>query len=226
MSKKNNPGIKKPRPQIIKSFLQGLLVLLPIYLTFWLVFIIIRWVYRFLSIFRKIVPFLPDSIENFKYTDEIFTLIIFVFIFFLIVFIGVMAKTIFGKAIMRFIEKIIKSLPGVNSLYKSIKQLLKTVFPRDNAQSFLGVVLVRFPHKDSWSVAFLTGNVPDNLKPAKNGDYLAVFMPSTPNPTTGFVMIVPKKDVKNMDISVEDAFKVIMSGGLIMEEKKDEDDDD
>ncbi len=75
---------KKSHPKIIRSFLQGLLVLLPIYLTFWLVFIIVRWAYRFLSVFRKLVPFLPETIKNFRYTDEILTLIIFVFIFFLI----------------------------------------------------------------------------------------------------------------------------------------------
>jgi uncharacterized membrane protein len=119
---------------------------------------------------------------------------------------------------MKFVEKIIKSLPGINSLYKSIKQLVTTVFPRTIANrsgrrsgtfSTQGFLVSGVPY----------GSVPDNLKPETGGDYLAVFMPSTPNPTTGFVMIVPKKDVKPMDISVEDAFKVIMSGGLIMEEK-------
>ncbi len=219
------PDSDKKKPfgtRLLNSFLQGLLLLLPIYLTFYIVYIIFRMVYRFLAVSRRLIPLFPDAWQHFRYIDLILTVIAFIVILLLITLIGALAKTLFGKGTMKLIERIIKKLPGINTLYKSLKQLINTVFPKNQGQSFTGVVYVRYPHRDSWSIAFLTSEVPEALRPDRRKDYIAVFMPSTPNPTTGFVMIVPRKDVIVIDIPIEEAFKIIMSGGLIMEDKPDE----
>lgn len=222
------PGNNNRKPfleRMMNAFFQGLLILIPLYLTVYVVYLLIRTVYRFLSFAQRLVPLFPESWQAFRYTDPILTVVTFVVVFLLIVLIGVLAKTLFGKGFLRTIEGVIKGLPGINSLYLSLKQLVRTIFPKNKEQSFMGVVLVRYPHPGSWSIAFQTGEAPESISPDKRKDFIAVFMPSTPNPTTGFVMIVPKSDVKYLKISIEDAFKIIMSGGLVMENKTEDEDE-
>lgn len=203
---------KKSKHPIRNYFVEGLLVLLPLSLTAYLIYFLIKQAARLLSFATK---FLPADWQNIGYINVLIDIGAIIAIFLLILLIGLLAKTFIGKGIGKIIGWIINRVPGINFLYKSLRQLFKTFFSFQEADRFSRSILIQYPHKGIWSIAFLTGEAPKTISPDKKKEYYTVFMPSTPNPTTGFMMIIPKKDVILLDIPIEEAIKILMSGGLI-----------
>ena len=203
---------KKTSTHSIRNyFIEGLVVLLPLSLTFYAIFVIFRWLEKSLSF---TVRFLPQQFHNVVYLQVLVEIAAFIIILIFILFMGWLAKTVLGRGIGQLLESIIHKLPGINSLYKALKQLFRT-FVSYNGNRYSKAVLIQYPQKDIWSIAFLTSEAKESIKPNKKKEYYTVFMPSTPNPTTGFLMIVPKKDVILLDISIEETIKILMSGGLL-----------
>lgn len=216
--------VKKPN-RLLKSFFEGLLVLLPLSLTIYIFYIIFRFIYRTLSFIPDFIVEQIPSIQTWGLAGEIiFTIVALILALFVIVLFGAIGKTFIGRAFGRFIERIINNLPGIKGVYNAFKKLLGFIFG-DHEQNYSAVVLIQYPHPGVWSIAFVTSETSPELKPDDNEDYYTVFMPSTPNPTTGFVMIIPKKDVILTDISIDTAFKTLISGGILKEEDEDAEED-
>lgn len=126
---------------------------------------------------------------------------------------GVFAANIIGQRLVKFWERVLARIPVVNSLYNGIKQVSDTLFS-GSGHAFRKVLLVRYPHPQSWSLAFQT-NVPAEVADSLQGDYVAVFIPTTPSPVNGFYFYVRREDVIETDLTVETALKYIVSMGVV-----------
>jgi len=134
--------------------------------------------------------------------------------FILMLITGMIVANLFGRRIVSFWEGLLSRIPLVSTIYSSVKQVTSTLFS-DSSQSFREVVLVEYPRKGTWMLAFVTGDAPKQFqkkigKPATN-----LFVPTTPNPTSGFYVIVPIEDIIHLDIPVEVGLKMILSAGVI-----------
>ena len=125
-----------------------------------------------------------------------------------------MARNIVGRWLLEFGEGTLSRIPLAGSVYKTLKQLLETVL-RDNTSRFRRVVLVEYPREGLFSVGFVTGQVGPSLQSDLNDPLLSVFIPTAPNPTTGWYTLVPEQSVRELDISVEEAFRTIISAGIV-----------
>ncbi len=132
---------------------------------------------------------------------------------FSILLIGLMARNIAGRWLLDFGERTLRAIPLAGSVYTTLKQLLETLLGSDSR--FRRVVLVEYPRRNMWTIAFVTGGVAAGLNPDPSNPMLSVFIPTTPNPTSGWYAIVPESEVIQTSISVENAFKVLISGGIV-----------
>lgn len=121
---------------------------------------------------------------------------------------GVLATNYLGRRLLAWGERLFVRLPLVRSIYQTLKQVVQAVFS-EKQKAFQQVVLVEYPRKGVYSLAFLTGNREEA------GEMVTVFVPTTPNPTSGYLLLIPKEEVKCLDMSVEDGLKLIVSGGVI-----------
>lgn len=128
---------------------------------------------------------------------------------------GVFAANLFGRKLVGFWEAILGRIPLVRTIYSSVKQVLETLFS-SNSESFRRVVLIEYPRKDIWSLGFQTNEALSAAREASGKDLVSVFVPTTPNPTSGFIIMLPAEDIIQLDISVEDGFKFIISMGVIV----------
>ncbi|PSB57569.1 hypothetical protein C7B61_19815, partial [filamentous cyanobacterium CCP1] len=116
--------------------------------------------------------------------------------------------------LLEFGERSLQSIPLAGSIYKTLKQLLETVL-KDSSSKFRRVVLVEYPRKNIWAIAFVTGIISPQIQSQMPETMLSVFIPTTPNPTSGWYAIVPESEVVSLSMSIEDAFKVLISGGIV-----------
>ncbi len=128
---------------------------------------------------------------------------------------GVFAANLFGRKLVGFWEAILGRIPLVRTIYSSVKQVLETLFS-SNSESFRRVVLIEYPRKDIWSLGFQTNEALSTAREASGKDLVSVFVPTTPNPTSGFIIMLPAENIIQLDISVEDGFKFIISMGVIV----------
>ena len=192
------------------SFFRGLLFLLPVALTLYVVYYIGRTVYAGLDF---IIELAPESYTGSVLYQALIIVASLIIIFFIIVLIGIVIRTVVGKAVERFVDWFFGSLPGLKGLYRTVKQIFDLLSKRGSGKEYKPV-FIQYPHTGSWSVAFLTGKCSRDLAPDSGKDYYTVFMPTTPNPTTGFLMIVPEDEMRHTEMTAGEAFKLIMSGGI------------
>jgi uncharacterized membrane protein len=198
------------------SFLTGLVVIAPVGLTIWLIWTVIGWIDGF------VLPLVPSTFQPEKYIGinlrGVGVIIFFVFT----IFVGWVAKGLIGRSMIRFAESLVDRMPVVRSIYSGIKQISETVFAQSE-RSFEKACLIQYPRKDIWAIGFVSttakGEVSDR---AQTSDVLmSVFVPTTPNPTSGFLLFFPREDVIELDMSVEDAAKLVISAGLVYPNPKD-----
>ncbi|MEM8842812.1 MAG: DUF502 domain-containing protein [Pseudomonadota bacterium] len=192
------------------NFLTGLVVVAPIVLTIYLTWAIITF------IDDQIVPLVPSIYNPSTYIDvDIPGFGVIVFLVFT-TFIGTLARRVFGRQMIRWGEGLIDRTPIIRSIYNAIKQIAETVFSQSKS-SFKQACIVEYPRRGIWAVAFVstdtTGEVPQK---AGRDDMISVFLPTTPNPTSGFLLFVPREDVHLLDMTVEDAAKLVISAGLVV----------
>ena len=135
--------------------------------------------------------------------------------FLILLLTGVFAANLFGRKLVGFWEAILGRIPLVRTIYSSVKQVLETLFSSNN-ESFRRVVLIEYPRKDIWSLGFQTNEALSAAREASGKELVSVFVPTTPNPTSGFIIMLPAEDITQLDISVEDGFKFIISMGVIV----------
>jgi uncharacterized membrane protein len=130
--------------------------------------------------------------------------------------VGWIAKGLIGRSLLRWAEGLVQSVPIVRSVYAGVKQIAETIFAQ-NESSFEKACLVEYPRRDAWAIAFISTTAKGEIA-SRTGDgeaMLSVFLPTTPNPTSGFLLFVPRKDLIILDMSVEDAAKLVISAGLV-----------
>lgn len=132
---------------------------------------------------------------------------------------GVIATNFFGQQIILLWEEILSRVPVVKSIYSSVKQVSDTIFS-DSSNSFRKALLVEYPRKGAWTVAFLTGVPGGDVANHLTGDFVSVYVPTTPNPTSGFFLMMPRADVVELDMTVDQALKYIISMGTVVPEPK------
>ncbi len=190
-------------------FLTGLIVAGPVAVTIWLIWWFVTWVD---NLVRPVIPvayrpetYLPVNIPG---TGLIVA-------FTALTLLGFLTANLIGRKLVDFGESILSRMPIVRPIYRTAKQIFETLFSKSES-SFRRVGLVEFPSPGMWSLVFLTQSPTAELSerlPA--GEHVSAFMPCTPNPTTGFFFYVPKRDVVDLDISVEQAMTLIMSAGMV-----------
>lgn len=127
---------------------------------------------------------------------------------------GIIATNFFGMQLIILWENLLQRLPVVKSIYSSVKQVSDTLFS-DSGNAFRKAVLVQFPHQSAWTIAFLTGAPGGDVANHLQGEYVSVFVPTTPNPTSGYFLMLPKADVIELEMSVDEALKYIISMGVV-----------
>jgi len=195
------------RRKIKNIFLTGIAVIIPIGLTVYILFFLINMMDNLL----KVIParFQPDELLHFHIPGlgVIITLI-------LIFIIGLVTKSYLGNKFVKLGEWFVNKIPFVRSIYQAIKQLVDTIFS-DKSQSFKKVVIVEYPRKGMYVIAFVTGEAKGEIQIKTSKKCINLFVPTTPNPTSGFYIMVPEDDVISMDMTVEEAFKLVISGGIV-----------
>ncbi len=200
------------------DLIAGLLVVIPLATTIWLSTIFSRFVLAFLtSIPKQLNPFITLN----PLLQDLINVALGLSVPLLgILLIGLMARNFVGRWLLEFGEGTLSRIPLAGSVYKTLKQLLET-FLKDNSTRFRRVVLVEYPRKGLFSVGFVTGIVGPSLQPELDETLLSVFIPTAPNPTTGWYTLVPEESVKDLNISVEDAFRTIISAGIVNPDERD-----
>lgn len=194
------------------DLIAGLLVVIPLATTIWLSINVATWVVNFLtSIPKQIDPFygLHPALVY------VLNLLVGLTVPLLsILLIGLMARNIAGKWLLDLGERLLQAIPLAGAVYKTLKQLLETLL-KDSGNKFRRVVLVEYPRRGIWALAFVTGTLDGEIQSQMPQAMLNLFIPTTPNPATGWYAVVPEQDVLDLSMSIEDAFKVVISGGIV-----------
>jgi len=190
-------------------FVAGVLTFAPIGITIWAIAWIIQRLDNLLlpRVIRLLFPDL-EAPPNLPFVGAIFTL-------FVILLFGVVARHLFGREIVRLWERLLSRVPIARNIYAAVKQLLDAIFVSGSQTNFRRVVLVEYPRRGVYAIAFTTGPARGPVKPVTAPDLVNVFVPTTPNPTSGFYLLVPEEDLTVLSITVEQAFKLVMSAGLV-----------
>jgi len=188
---------------IRKALIGGLLVWLPVIATWWIIEFLVH-------LMDKPLSFLPP-----EYHIPGLGIVIAVMVLFVT---GVLVGNFVGKKLISAWEYVLNRIPLVRSIYSAIKQVLQTVLV-PSGQSFRKVLLAKFPHQDSWTIVFLVGASPTEVSEILKQELITVYVPTTPNPTSGYIMIVKKEDTRELSMSVEEALKYVISLGAVQPKK-------
>ncbi|WP_425090307.1 DUF502 domain-containing protein [Tropicimonas sp. S265A] len=196
------------------NFLTGLVVIAPIAVTLWLIWTVVG------VIDGWVLPFIPNAYNPAVLLKQKFDVDVDIrgvgVVFFLIftVIIGWLAKGLLGRSFIRWTEGIVTQMPVVRSVYGGLKQIVETVVSSSDT-TFERACMVEYPRRGIWAIAFISTNAKGEIAQKGDEEMLSVFLPTTPNPTSGFLLFVPRGDVRVLDMSVEDAAKLVISAGLV-----------
>lgn len=204
--------LERFKQDLKNDLIAGLLVVIPLATTIWLTITVANWVVNFLTR-------IPQQLNPFNEMDPLLVNLMNLAVglavpLLCILLIGLMARNIAGRWLLDVGERLLQAIPLAGSIYKTLKQLLETLL-KDTNGKFRRVILVEYPRRGIWAIAFVTATVGDEIQSQLTRPMLSVFIPTTPNPTTGWYAIVPEEEVVNLSMSIEDAFKVVVSGGIV-----------
>ena len=207
-----------------RYFFAGLFVVLPLILSLWLLYFFFEWATRVTS---KLLVVLPQAERDFFF-DQIAgvptptlagRVLTFVVSAVLLTLFGIVARNALGKAFLNRMEEIVSRVPLLNKIYPTVREISGTFQP-DRPSAFREAVLVEFPKGGSYTIGFVTGDVAQGTMANLSEALVSVFVPTSPNPTTGFLLFLPREKLTPMKISVADAFKLVISGGAAKPEDK------
>ncbi|MFH1124560.1 MAG: DUF502 domain-containing protein [Pseudomonadota bacterium] len=199
--------MKRLKAGIKSYFLTGLLVILPLYVTGSILWFLINGMDAVL----KYVPqkYLPETYLNIRIPGLGLILALI-----LILIVGLLARNIVGRKVVHWTDRIVNRIPLARIIYLAIKQLMEGVF-LPSTRAFRRAVMVEFPRQGVYSIGFLTGVSKGEVQEKTARKVVNIFIPTTPNPTTGYFVMVPEEEVIPLSMSIEDAFKLIISGGIV-----------
>jgi len=218
MSKKKKAKGKKAGPGIATRlrnyFLTGFVICAPLVITLYLTWTLIQWVDSWVK------PYLPEVYNPDHYLSFDLPGFGLVVAFFVITMVGFLTANLIGRSIVSYGESILNRMPVIRNLYSGLKQIFETVF-NERSESFKEVALIEYPRKGLWALVFIateTKGEPQNKMQDAAGQTISVFLPTTPNPTSGFLLFVPDRDLIRLSMSVEEAAKLVISAGLVTPE--------
>ena len=190
-----------------KILITGLLIWIPLAITIWVLELIVSTMDQSLLLLPP--HYQPQALLGYQIPGlgALLTVIV-VFVT------GALASNILGQRLVRFWESILGRIPVVKTIYRSVKQVSDTLFT-PGSQAFRKALLVQYPRKDSWTIAFLTGQPGGDVARHLHGDYVSVYVPTTPLPTSGFFLMMRRSDVIELDMSVDEALKYVISMGVV-----------
>jgi len=194
-------------------FLAGVLITAPIFITFYLAWLFINFVDS------KVTPLIPE-----KYNPETYLpfgtpglgLVVLIIV---LTMIGALTAGFVGRLYLRTSERLLNRMPIIRGFYSAIKQILETVLAQQS-NAFREAVLVEYPRRGIWAIAFITGRTKGEVQSLTEEECINIFLPTTPNPTSGFLLFVPKKELTPLSMSVEEALKMVISGGIVTPEDR------
>jgi uncharacterized membrane protein len=193
-----------------KYFITGLLVLVPLAITVWVLHLIISTMDQSLLLLPE--RWRPEALFG-TYIPGVGTILTLLVIFLT----GVATRNFIGKKLVYAWELVLARIPVVSSIYSSVKQVSDTLFS-SSGNAFRKALLVQYPRQGSWTIAFLTGVPGGDVRNHLRGDYVSIYVPTTPNPTSGFFLMVPRADTIELDMNVDEALKYIVSMGVVSPE--------
>ncbi len=198
------------REAVRRYFVAGILFFAPIGITIWAIAAIVVWLDNLLlpRVLKLVIPGLEDP--------PALPVIGMLFTFVVIILLGVVARHLFGGELLRAWERLLSRVAVARNIYSGVKQLFEAIFSsQQHAARFRRVVLVEYPRKGVYALAFITGQARGVVEEATGRRMVSCFLPTTPNPTSGFYLLLPEEEVLPVDLSVEEAFKLVMSAGLV-----------
>jgi len=186
-----------------KYLITGLLVWIPLAITLWVLHLIVTSMDQTLTL-------LPPGFQP-KYNIPGLGVLLTILV---VVLTGVLASNIIGQRLLRVWERMLGRIPVVKSIYSGVKQVSDTLFT-PGGQAFRKTLLVQYPRLGSWTIGFQTGVPGGDVSNHLKGDYISVYVPTTPNPTSGFFLMMPRQDVIELDMSVDEALKYVVSMGVV-----------
>jgi uncharacterized membrane protein len=192
------------------AFISGALLLAPLWFTIWAFTKIVDLLG---GTFRPLYEdYLPLSLQRIPFFwDLIATIVVVV----LVTALGYLSHYVFGKFFLGLVERFLQNIPGIGAVYNSVKQIVAT-FGSERRSLFNKVVLVQYPRAGCWTIGFLTNRMQGEAQLRIGGEIWTVFVPTTPNPTSGFLLLLPREEIVELDMNVGDAMKMILSGGAVM----------
>ncbi len=200
----------RPITNMRKYFVTGLLILVPLAITLWVLNLIVGTMDQSLLLLPE--RWRPEALFG-VHVPGIGTILTLLVIFLT----GVAARNFIGNQVVRAWEAILIRIPVVNTIYSSVKQVSDTLFS-SSGNAFRKAVLVQYPHQGAWTIAFVTGVPGGDVRNHLHGDYISIYVPTTPNPTSGFFLMVRRSDAIELDMNVDEALKYIVSMGVVSPE--------
>ena len=190
-----------------RSFITGLLIWIPLGITI----LVLGWLVNTMDHSLDLLPaqLRPESLWGMHIPG--FGAVVMVLVVFVT---GLLAANFIGQRLVRFWEGVLARIPVVKSIYYGVKQVSDTVLA-DTGQAFRKVLLVQYPRSGSWTIAFQTGRPGGDVMNHLRGEYVSVYVPTTPNPTSGFFLMMPRSDVVELDMTVDEALKYVISMGMV-----------
>jgi len=197
------------------NFIAGLVVIAPVGMTVWLIWTLTGWVDSF------VLPLVPNRFAPEQYIGLNIRGLGVIFFLFFTIFVGWMTKGLIGRTFVRWGEWFVGRVPVIRSIYHGLKQIVETIFSQTEAK-FDKACLIEYPRKGLWSLAFVSTRARGEIgrQIGGPGEIMSVFVPTTPNPTSGFLLFVPRQDLVELDMSIEEAAKLVISAGLVMPEDR------
>jgi uncharacterized membrane protein len=203
-----NPGGGRFGARLRTYFLAGILVTAPITITLYSVWIFVDFVDG------KVTPLIPGQYNPSTYLPFDIPGLGLVVMTVILMFIGWLTAGFMGRLFLRISERILRRMPVIRSIYSAIKQIFETVLKKQS-NAFREAVLVEYPRRGIWVIAFITGRTEGEIQHVTKEEVVNIFLPTTPNPTSGFLLFVPKKELISLSMTVEEAIKMVISGGIV-----------
>lgn len=201
------------KPTLKTYFFTGILVSAPVAMTFYFIFILFNYIDTRVT---ELLPMQYNPETYLHYSLPGLGVIILIGFFLLV---GFLTANFMGRALVRIGQSLIEHVPVVSGLYNALRKIFETFLDGGTNKAFRQPVLIPYPRKGLWTIAFLTGPTDPLIQKHTKQDLLSVYVPTTPNPTSGFLLYVPHRDVVRLNMSVESALKIILSMGIITSDK-------
>jgi uncharacterized membrane protein len=198
--------------KIKNSFLAGLATIVPLALTVYVLQIVLKITITLGGkVSEPLKQFVDVTFPGFNLLSSIIGLI---FVIIILILVGALARNVLGRRVVKWLESIFKNIPLIGMIYTTTKQIMESI-SGGGAHSFEKVVYIQYPRKNIWTLGFVTGESTNQL----NEEFYHLFVPTTPNPTSGVFLIIPKEDTSDAGINVEEGFRMIVSSGIVSNKK-------